>query len=154
MKRRISPTALTLAWFRKRGIAARVTERWVKTPAGGFRRDIFGGDLLALLRTEIVNVQAGSGAHHAEKIRKAVAHPDVRKWLTAPTRKFWIMTWTQRAAFNKSGARRKKDRWTPRVTTLSLVAGKILANDFHLSPSSAPKMHHTATVTSAKIQSR
>ena len=131
-KKRVSPTQLTLAWFRKRGIAARVTERWVKTATGGFRLDVFGGDLMALLGMEIVNVQAGTGAHHQEKIRKATNHPDVRLWLECPSRIFWIITWTQRVVFKKDGDKQKRPRWTPRVSVLSLHEGKIIASNFAL----------------------
>jgi len=132
-KKRISPTALTLKYLRDRGMTARVVERWVKFgQGGGIRRDIFGADLMALTKDCIIGIQAGAGQHHAEKVRHAIAHPEVRLWLASPSRVFQVWTWSQRVAFNKDGGKRKKPRWTPRVTEIYLEDGRVLARPFVL----------------------
>ncbi len=131
-KTRVSPTKMALDYLRKRGVACEVVEKWVKIAGGGFRRDCFGFDILGLTNTDTIGIQAGIGAHHAEKIAKATNEPKVRLWLGSPYRIFWVMTFTQRVAFNKGGAKAKRPKWTPRVTQLTLRGGKIVAERFEL----------------------
>jgi len=125
--KRISPTQLSLKWFRARGIASRVTERWVKTLAGGFRLDLWGADIQCLMAREVLNVQAGAASSHAAKVAHAMNHPDVRKWLAVPSCRMWVMTWGKRVAFKKDGTRKKLPAWTPRVTAIELVAGVMIS---------------------------
>ena len=122
-KRNASPTQLSLAWFRNRDMPCAVVEKWVKIGKFGIRRDCFGGDLLSLTATECILVQAGVSSMHAAKVRHALSHPEVRVWLAAPTRLFWVMTWAKRPHFLPSGKRAKVDRWTARVSQIALVNG-------------------------------
>tara|TARA_R110000868_G_scaffold46739_1_gene154161 strand:- start:39 stop:464 length:426 start_codon:yes stop_codon:yes gene_type:complete len=125
--KRISPTQLSLRWFRARGMKCAVTERWVKMKVGGFRKDIFGGDLMVLLKGETLNVQAGTTAHHAGKVHHALEHPDVALWLECPTRKFWVMTWAKREAKKKDGAPKKRGEWKARVTAIQPGPGGLVS---------------------------
>lgn len=131
-KRRISPTHLCLKFLRARGWTCEVVEKYVKTPMGGFRRDAFGADILAISATDIIGVQAGAATDHAAKIKKAIALPEVREWLRAPTRLFQIWTWKQRPAFSKGGGRKKRDEWKARVTQLVLRGEDIIPVEFTL----------------------
>ena len=131
--KRISPTQLSLRWFRARGMAACVTEKWIRaawmgSKGGGFRKDCWGGDGQTLLQTEILNWQAGSASSHASKVQHAIQHPEVKLWLACPSRKFWVMTWGKRVAYKKDGARKKRDEWTPRVTALRLTGDTVTAH--------------------------
>ncbi len=131
-KKNVSPTHLTKKYLKDRGIHSAVVEKWIKTPQGGFRKDTFGADVQALTKDSIIGIQAGAASHHQEKIRHAMAHPEVRLWLACPSRKFHIWTWSQKVVFNKTGAKRKKPKWMPRVTEIYLEDGQILARPFEL----------------------
>jgi hypothetical protein len=135
-KRKCSPAQLCLAWFRKRDMPCAVVEKWIKI---GIRRDVFGGDIQALTATEIIGVQAGASSMHAAKVKHAIAHPEVRQWLQAPTRLFWVMTWQKRPHFLPSGKRAKVDRWTPRCSSINLVDGRLVEAPLMLSPEVAPR---------------
>lgn len=125
-----SPTKLTLKYFRKKGFPCHIVEKWVKTPAGGFRKDCFGFDILVLGGLETIGIQAGAGAAHAEKIRHAMGLEEVRQWISSPHRLFLIVTWSKRVKRNKDGSKRARTEWTPRGSQLTLVDGKIIESDF------------------------
>lgn len=115
-----SPTRLTIAYLKARGITARVTEKWVKAPAmpqGGYRLDLFGGDLMAILNKTILNVQAGAAVDHNKKVIAALANPVVRLYLETGN-PFHVWTWRQVPRTLKSGKRGKKDKWVPRATEI------------------------------------
>lgn len=136
-KRRNSPTQHSLSYFKAKGIPCAVTEKWIAArwrgaQGGGFRQDVFGGDLIALVNDGVLNIQAGSDSSHAEKVKKAVGLPEVKQWLSGTARFFWVMTWGQRVHLNKDGRRVKVKRWTPRVTQLRLVDGQVTAEPFTL----------------------
>lgn len=130
----MSPTSLTLKWFRSRNIPIEVTERFIKFGKFGVRKDIFGGDCVAVTAKETINVQCGASQHHAEKIKKAMSLECVRQWLACPTRLFFIQTWKRRPAFKLNGQRKKIDQWSCRITTLVLLpSGTIEPREFILS---------------------
>ncbi len=131
-KRNASPTVLTLNFFRKKGVPIRVVERWVKTPTGGFRLDLWHSDLQALFNQEICGIQCGAGSHHSTKVKKALSHPDVRLWLASPSRIFWVMTWTKKVALKSNGERKKLLVWKPRVTAISMQGDEVTAAPFTL----------------------
>ncbi|MFA7301987.1 MAG: hypothetical protein WC069_06775 [Candidatus Shapirobacteria bacterium] len=131
-KKNVSPTVLTIKELKYRRIPCAVVEKWIKTPMGGFRKDCFGFDIICLLGDATLGVQAGAGHHHQEKIRHAISLPEVKQWLMSPYRKFHVWTFSQRVVFNKTGAKRKKPKWTPRVTEIYLEDGEVLARPFEL----------------------
>jgi len=126
--KRVSPTVLSLRWFRSRGMPAVVVERYISFIK--IRQDIWGADIQALTKTGIVGVQAGIAAHHAEKIKKATASDAVKHWLASPSRIFFVQTWKRRPAFKKNGGRKKIDEWASRLTQLVLIDGRIEAREF------------------------
>lgn len=69
---------------------------------------------------------------HAAKITKALSLPEVKQWLGASHRWFWVMTWSKRIAHNKNGSKRKNLLWFPRVSSIKLVEGKLVVSDFYL----------------------
>lgn len=88
---------------------------------------------MALVGQDTIVIQAGVGSAHAAKITKAITLDEVRQWLTGSEyRKFHVWTWSKRVAFNKSGAKSKRDKWTPRVTQIILRDGELIAQDFTL----------------------
>jgi hypothetical protein len=136
-KKNISPTQLCLNYLRARNIPVQVTERWVSFgKSSGIRRDIFGGDLIALFGDSTLNIQAGASQHASEKVKKAFSLPEVRQWLSSPSRLFQIWTWKKRPAFKKSGGRKLRDEWAAKVTQLELVNGKIIPREFVLAVNS------------------
>lgn len=130
-KTRFSPTIKTMSYMRARNYPCAVVEKWIQTGKFGVRRDCFGFDILAIGEVTI-GIQAGIGAHHSTKITKALSLPEVRQWLASPTRWFWVMTWSKRAAYKKNGTKSKKSVWVPRVSSLKLEGGEIVVNDFIL----------------------
>lgn len=140
MKRKVSPTQMTMAYLRARGVPCEVTERFVKAGRFGIRIDVWGGDLQALTKEHTINIQAGMAQHLAEKIAKAKEVPGVREWLQSPHRLFQIWVWKKRPHYLVSGKRAKVDRWVPAVRQLSInpVDGEIEAVEFVLSSSASP----------------
>lgn len=126
--KRKSPTALTMEFFRKRGSECGVVERWIKMPkafGGGVRKDFFGGDLIALTVVDTILVQAGVTSDHSGKVRHAINLPEVAQWLTSPTRKFWVMTWSKKLVG-------KRGRWVPRVSIIQPSPNGLEALPFQL----------------------
>lgn len=70
----ISPTSLTLKHLRKQGYQlVAVTEKW--NPHARIRQDLFGIiDVLAIRGTEILAVQATSGANVSARVDKLTEH--------------------------------------------------------------------------------
>lgn len=65
----MSPTQRSLAYLRKLGYLADVTERWI--PRANIRKDLFGCiDILGLKDGEIIGVQATSRPNVASRITK------------------------------------------------------------------------------------
>jgi carbonic anhydrase len=69
----MSPTERTLAYLRKLGYSAVVTERW--NPFAKIRQDLFGiVDVLAVRRGETLAVQCTSATNVAARVNKIAAH--------------------------------------------------------------------------------
>lgn len=118
--------------MRKRGVPCAIVEKWVKTPYGGFRKDCFHFDVLALTNTDTLGLQCGASQHHADKVKKALLHPDVRLWLASPHRGYWVITFSKKVAWKKDGTRKALLQWTPRVTAIRMDGGEIRAMPFKL----------------------
>jgi hypothetical protein len=138
-KKNVSPTVLTIRHFKKLGVPVHIVEKWVKTPQGGFRLDCFGFDILCLLKNSTLGVQAGAANHHKSKVDYALTHPKVRQWLESPVRSFHVWTFSQKVVYNKTGAKRKKLKWTPRVTEIYLQDGVMMSRPFLLAESEPEK---------------
>jgi hypothetical protein len=112
-----SPTQRTLAECRKRGWTAGVVEQFVRFPAPGHRRDLFGViDLVAIVSGDehpydqrgILAIQACAGPSHADRRDKILAEPRARQWIEAGGR-LELWSWAKR------GDRGKRKLWTLRV---------------------------------------
>jgi hypothetical protein len=80
----LSPAARSLAWLRREGFVAAVTERW--NAFAGIRQDIWGfGDLLAAHAKEriIILVQVTTRSNLASRLAKARARPELAVWIRA-----------------------------------------------------------------------
>ena len=90
-----SPTARSLALLRAMGYDAQVVE-YYHGPSKK-RRDLFGCIDIVGAHSDlgILGVQATTGAHHAERFKKAVAC-SVTKWLEAGAH-LQIWSWTKKA---------------------------------------------------------
>lgn len=114
MKRRgQSPTSRTLQHCEKKlGWIAGVVER--RIPRVFITKDLFGCiDVVAIAGSQIVGIQATTGAHHADRRAKALAEPRLRAWLAAGAG-FEIWTWSKR------GEEGKRKLWTLRREPLEL----------------------------------
>ena len=115
----MSPTQRSLAWLRRRGCLAESVERYVKTPQGGFRRDLFHfADIAALEpdRPGVLFVQAcrtDDQATRLAKIRSAKVWPNVERVLAAGNR-VRVMGWQMRGA---AGTRKRYTLSVTEVTT-------------------------------------
>ena len=126
-----SPTQLTLNYLRKRGCYCAMTERWVKMKDGGFRKDVFGGDLMAIAGCDLINIQATSATNHAARLQKSLANPEVFTFLQTKNL-FQIWSWKKIATQNNDGSTNKNGRWIPRITEIYLENGKLLTRPFYL----------------------
>jgi hypothetical protein len=89
-----SPTALSLERLRAEGFIAQVVEQTI--PHCFIKRDFIGCiDLIAFNDTETLGIQATSGSNHAARRTKALAIPELAKWLAGPARHFEVWSWTQ-----------------------------------------------------------
>ena len=120
-------------YLRKRGVDCAVVEKWVKCGKFGIRRDCFGFDILCLLGDKTLGVQAGAGSSHSEKVKHAIAHPYVLKWLKSEYRIFHVWTFTKKVTYNSDGKKSKVLRWTPRVTEIYREGNTLFARPFILS---------------------
>ena len=98
MKKRISPTRMTLELSRKIGWFPDVVERWVPMPfhpGGGQRKDFFGCiDIIAATPYGIIGIQACARASHKARMDKALAVPELPEWLKAGAM-FVVWSWAK-----------------------------------------------------------
>jgi hypothetical protein len=119
-----SPTARSLAEFRKRGWPACVVEKWI--PQTRQRRDAFGfGDLLVLDGKPgalLVQATADNGGAVAARVHKICGEcsEHARAWLAARNR-IAVHGWGMR------GAEGKAKRWRVREVEIVLVDGQLCA---------------------------
>lgn len=82
-----TPTRRTLKLCRDHGWTCQVVERW--NPFAKVRQDLFGFiDLVAMTGTQIVGIQATSGANVAARITKIRENPKSEEWLRSGGRLF------------------------------------------------------------------
>ena len=78
----MSPTERSLALLRKEGYLVGIVEKW--NPHARIRQDLYGFiDLLAVRPGETLGVQATSGDHVQERIRKIAEHENYPRILEA-----------------------------------------------------------------------
>ena len=112
----ISPTQRSLAHLRRRGALAEVVERYVKTPAGGFRRDLFRCIDIIALDGGILGIQAcraDDAATRMGKIRSDKVWPKAARWLKEGG-KLEVWGWALR------GPENTRKRWTLKVEPVRL----------------------------------
>ena len=131
-KKAKSPMSLTLNYLRKRGCLCVTTERWVKMAGGnGFRKDVLGGDLLAICGKSLINIQATSASHHATRVRKSLSNPEIFAYLGTGNL-FQVWSWRKISLTNLDGSENKNGRWIPRVSSLILENGELQVRPFIL----------------------
>ena len=98
IKKRISPTRMSLELCRKLGWTPDVVERWIPMklhPGGGQRKDLFGCiDVLAVTPYGIIGIQACARGSHAARLKKALEIPELREWLKAGAG-FVVWSWAK-----------------------------------------------------------
>jgi hypothetical protein len=102
----MSPTTLTLKFFRDQGWLADVTERWIAQ--AGIRKDLFGIiDLIAIKAGEaVIGLQATSLSNVPARVAKAKASGPLAIWLKTGAR-FQVIGWTRRGK-----------KWSPKIVEL------------------------------------
>jgi len=101
-----SPTQRTLAYLRKDGWLAQVTEKWI--PGANFRKDLWGFvDVLAIKGTEILGVQSTSYANTSARVKKIEESEHVDAVREAGI------------AIHVHGWRKVKNRWQVRIVDCS-----------------------------------
>ena len=96
----MSPTARTLALFRKRGYQAGIVEKWI--PQTKRRLDLFGFiDIVAVGNGEIAGIQAtAQSSNHAHRERKILEDPDVKDAALAWVQNggiIYVVSWRKKA---------------------------------------------------------
>jgi hypothetical protein len=121
----MTPTQLSLRYLRSVLYVPTVVERW----AGGVRHDLFGfGDLVAIadFQTGSLAVQTTTSSHAQDRIKKALAIPELRLWLKAGNG-FEVHGWAKR------GERGKRKFWRVHIFSLNLewtsISKDILVED-------------------------
>lgn len=113
-----SPTQRTLAYLRKCGCDAAITEKW--NPHAKVRQDLFGFvDILYLPVTydgPMVAVQTTSGSNHAARRTKILGCPVAKRWLECGSR-IEIWSWSKKKV--KRGG--KAVRWEHRIERITLT---------------------------------
>ena len=109
----MTPTQRTLAECKRRGWTAQVVER--RIPFNNVTIDLFGCiDIVAIMGTSLVGIQACAGSSHAARRTKALAEPRLCAWLAAGARfEIW--------SFSKRGARGKRKMWQLRAESLTVA---------------------------------
>lgn len=110
--KRKKPAQLTprsLAYLREQGYESQVVEQFVRTNAGGFRRDLFGCiDVVAVRPGEVLGVQVCRSDDVGKRQRKATLDesvaPKLRMWLEAGAR-FVLHGW------DRPGTRKGQRFW-------------------------------------------
>jgi len=89
-----SPTQRSLKHMRGKGYVCEVIEKFVYTKQGGFRKDVFGGDILAVNpeSKDTVIIQATSHTNHSSRKKKALANSNLQHWLGSGNR-FLLQSW-------------------------------------------------------------
>ncbi len=100
-----SPTSRSMEFARGIGLHVQVVERWL--PFARVRQDLFGFiDLVAMQEGEpLLAIQATSTSNLAARVKKALASPLLRVWLSTGCR-FECWGWALK------GAKGKAKRWT------------------------------------------
>lgn len=130
-----SPTQRCMAEIKKRGWTAGIVERFVGFPPPGHRVDFLGViDIVAIApaarddmpwsrsehpTAETVGIQASPGSVHAAHRDKILAEPRMIDWLSAPSNRLEL--WS----FSKRGARGQRKKWTLRVESFVIVDGRV-----------------------------
>lgn len=107
-----SPTERTLKWLREQGIACEVVEKWM--PRTRQRKDLFGGIDIVGIRADpqlTVGVQATSGGHVSDRVKKIVEIPELRTWVEAGNQ-LWVVGW------RLAGKKGQRKTWQPRVVEI------------------------------------
>ena len=118
----MSPTQRALAYCKKQGWTAYITERW--NSFAKIRQDLLGFADLVVLDGRgggPLAVQVTTTAHMRERERKIDAEPRAHLWLKSPAR---IEVW----GFSKQGGRGKRKLWeiTRRQVRLPMTDGTTL----------------------------
>ena len=110
-----SPTSRSLEYYRKLGFTCQVVERFNRF--SNTRLDLFGFiDIVAMKPgVGIVGIQATSGSHHSDRVRKSTVEKGelLRQWLESGGR-FEVIS------FAKRGERGKAKRWTARREEITI----------------------------------
>jgi len=101
-----SPTQRTLAALRADGWVAQVVEHW--NAFARIRQDLWGCiDVLAMREGRILGVQATSGTNVQARMKKSMAEPRLKIWLSAGG-EFEVWGW------RKVGKKGKRKTWQVR----------------------------------------
>ncbi len=82
----MTPTKAALAYFRRQGFEPYITEKFIRTPKGGFRQDAYGfGDILIYHAEKKITalVQACIRTDMAKRRTKILANPKAPGWVKA-----------------------------------------------------------------------
>ena len=108
----MSPTARTLAWCRKQGWIAEVTERWI--PQARKRKDLFSFIDIVCLRPNhfgVLGIQATSTPNINARLTKIAAEPKAKLWQLAGN-PILVIGWS------KKGPRGKRKVWVSKEVWL------------------------------------
>lgn len=109
-----SPTQRSLAMLRNEGYECAIVEKW--NPHAKIRQDLFGFiDILAMqcYARGLVGVQTTTQTNMPARMRKALASPHLKAWLTSGNI-FWVHGWSKKGGRFQVKRRRvvfKKERF-------------------------------------------
>ena len=93
----MTPTQAALKYFRDNGWEIDIGERFIKTPKGGFKKDLFGfGDLIAYHtgKKETALIQVTDETHMANRRNKILEERRAAEWLHCGNKIFLCLLYT------------------------------------------------------------
>lgn len=119
----MTPTAAALKYYRDRGWEVEVVEKWIKTPTGGFRKDLFGfADLLAFHAglKQTAAIQCTDGSHGADRRNKILQERKAVEWLACGNKIFLCLR-VVHIVRTKSGKNKGKSRKAYEIRDIEIM---------------------------------
>lgn len=109
-KRKLSPTARTLALCKRKGWIAEIVERWI--PMARKRKDLFGfTDIVIVRDKKLILLQVTTGSNVHARMKKILESPLAPRVLEIPSIEIEVWGWREKKIKGSS-------TWEPRIFVL------------------------------------
>jgi len=129
-----SPNARTCALFRSWGWDVGTVEQWI--PRINVRRDLYGFlDQMGFHEhlPGVLGIQSTTGDHVSDRLTKALALPQLARYLSDPSRRFVVIGWA------KAGKVEERKLWKWRMVFVKRTSqGELVTDTFHAGGGTLP----------------